>query len=161
MKLGNAIEGGLAGVTTITLLSETLRKLDHNRSHGSFLNGSRLQRRFKKAASKKPGKATKQYIQLAGELLGSSAFLGLASLGKKKNAVLRGALLGTMAGLGTVLLSKPKKKKEELNGHEGYPEVMSPEDPLLSKALEVALYAAGGAVAGKLIQEVRKKKKKK
>jgi hypothetical protein len=161
MKLTKAIEGGLAGVTTISLIGETLRKLDHNRPHGSFLNSRNLQRRFKKASSKKPGKATKQLILLAGELLGSSAFLGMVSLGKKKHAVLRGALLGTAAGLGSVLLNKRKLEKGELNGHEGHPSVMGVKDPLLSKAIEVALFAAGGAVAGKLILGAGKKKKKK
>jgi hypothetical protein len=161
MKLAKAIEGGLAGVTTISLIGETLSKLDNNRSHGSFLNADNLRRRFKKASSKKAGKATKQFILLAGELLGSSAFLGMASLGKKRNAVMRGAALGAAAGLGSVLLRDRKNKKEGMDGHEGYPLMMGVKDPLLSKVLEVGLFAVGGVVAGKLVQSAGKKKKKK
>jgi hypothetical protein len=124
------------------------------------LNGGNLQRRFKKASAKKPGKATKQFILLASELLGSSAFLGMASLGKKKNAVLRGALLGTAAGVGSVLLTD-RKINEDVNSDEGSFLATEMKDPFVSKALEVALFAAGGALAGKLIQGAEKKKKKK
>jgi hypothetical protein len=161
MKLASAIEGGLAGATTISLLGETLRKINGKPSGTTGFNGKKLKKRFKKGKSKKPLKATKQYVRLAGELLGSTAFLGFSSLGKKKNAMLRGALLGTAAGLGAVLLNDHNKDEPGTNGHEGYPTLLPASDTMLSKALEVGLFTIGGLIAGRMVQGPGKKKKKK
>lgn len=159
-KLASALEGGLAGVTTISLLTETLRKINGHSSNNHLLDGRNLKRRFKKAKSKKPQKATKQFIRLAGDLLSSTAFLGVSSLGKKRNAMLRGGVLGTAAGLGSVLLNGLENGHGKTNGQEGYHLTGLPKDKFLSQVLEVSLYAIGGLIAGKVIQGVGKKKKK-
>ena len=159
MKL-SALEGGLAGATTISLLTDTLRHINGDSSQKKLLSSKYLKKRFKKAGSKKPLKATKQFIQLAGDILGSSAFLGLTSLGKKKNAMLRGGLLGTAAGLGSVLLNGHDQEKEKANGHEGYPYMLNRKNSMVSKALEVGLYTIGGLIAGKVIEGAGRKKRK-
>jgi hypothetical protein len=163
MKLASAIEGGLAGATTISLLGETLRKINGQTSGVNVFDGKSLKKRFKKAKSNKKGESTKEFIQLAGDLLGSTTFLGLTSLGKRKNALLRGALLGAAAGLGSVLLKEKDNKKHEKHGPDGRPTSSLAKDPLLAKAIEVGLYTAGGMIAAKLIQKAstRKKRKKK
>jgi len=160
-KLASALEGGLAGVTTISLLTDTLRKINGNSSGHHLLEGKRLKKRFKKVKSKKPLKATQQFIELAGELLGSTAFMGLSSVGKKKNAMLRGGLLGTAAGLGSVFLNGHDDEKRKYNGHEGFHPTMNKQDQLISKILEVSLYTIGGLIAGKVIEGKNKKKKRK
>ena len=162
MKLASAIKGGLAGATTISLLGETLRKIDDHSSRLNVLNGKGLKKRFKKAKSKNTGKATKEFIQLAGDLLGSTSFLGLSSLGKKKNAALRGALLGAAAGLGTVLLGDKEERDGKRNGYKEYSSSRLADDTVLTKAARVALFAAAGFVAGKLVKgRIKNKKKKK
>ncbi len=161
MKLASAIEGGLAGATTISLLGETLRKIDGRPAGSNGFNGKKLKKRFKKARSKKPLQASKQYIRLAGDLLGSTAFLGLSSLGKRKHAMLRGAILGTAAGLGAVLLNDNQKEGNKANGHEGYPSTMQATDAILQKAMEVGMFTLGGIIAGRLLKGSGKKKKKK
>src|SRR5688572_21860502 len=161
MKVNSALEGGLAGATTISLLTDTLRHIKGGASQKKLLNGKYLKKRFKKAGSKKPLKATRQFIQLAGDVLGSTAFLGLTSLGKKKNAMLRGGLLGTAAGLGSVFLNGHDHEKAKANGHEGFPYMSHRGDSMMSKALEVSLYTIGGLIAGKVIEGTSKKKKKK
>jgi hypothetical protein len=99
MKLASAIEGGLAGATTISLIGEALRKIDGKAPGVNGIKSKKLKKRFKKAGSKKNlAKSTEQYIHLAADLLGAASVLGFTSLGKKKNAVLRGALLGAAAG---------------------------------------------------------------
>jgi hypothetical protein len=160
-KLASALEGGLAGASTIALLTETLKKINGNSPHNYLPDGKSLKKRFRKAKSKKPMKATKQFIRLAGDLLGSTAFLGLSSVGKKKNAMLRGGLLGTAAGLGSVLLNGHDKHNGKASGHEGYPSTMLQRDRVVSKVLEVSLYTIGGLIAGKVIQGVGEKNKKK
>lgn len=163
MTLASAIEGGLAGATTISLLGETLRKIEGRSAGANGVKGKKLKKRFKKAGSKKPHKATEEYVKLAGDLLGAASVLGFTSLNKKKNAVLRGALLGTAAGLGAVLLDdySHKKQNSKINGHEGFPSTMLAKDTVMQKALEVGLFTVGGMIAGKLLQGSGKKKKRK
>jgi len=160
MKLASAIEGGLAGATTVSLLGEALRKIDEH-SSPDFFHGNSLIKTFKKAKSKKASKATKLWIKLASELLGSTAFLSFSSLGKKKNAALRGALLGAVAGLGSVMLNDNDHRKEKPTERNGYTVAKKQADPVLAKAIQVALYAIAGLVAGKVIQAKAKGKKKK
>jgi hypothetical protein len=164
MKLANAIEGGLAGATTISLIGETLRKIEGKPAGTNGLNGKKFKKRLKKADHKKPQKALEQYIHLAGDVLGAASMLGFSSIGKKKNAVLRGALLGAAAGVGAILLDDFKQDKDngKLNGHEGFPFVKLAKDSNVQKALEVAMFTIGGMIAGKLVQgNVKKKKKRK
>lgn len=161
MKLAQAIEGGLAGATTISLLTNTLRKIDGNTARATLFDGRNLQKRFKKAKSKKSSKAAKQYIRLAGDVLESAAFLGLSSLGKRKHAVLRGALLGTVAGLGSEFLHMAEKDKSANALPEDEQKPVLARNELLKKAMRVGLYTIGGVVAGKVIQLTSKKKKKK
>lgn len=160
MKLSSAIKSGLAGAATISVLGETLQKMNGNASHPNVINGKNLKKRFKKAKSKKRGRATKEFIGLAGDLLSNASLLGLNKLTKKKNAVLRGALLGAAAGLGAVWLNG--RDDEDTNGkEEGHSFIKIAKDPVLEKALEVALFTVGGMVAGKLVQGNGKKRKKK
>lgn len=159
MKLSSAIKGGLAGASTISLLGETLQKMNGHSSQPNGIKGKSLRKRFKKVKSRKSGKATKQFIGLAGDLLGNASFLGLDKLTKKKNAVLGGALLGAAAGLGAVWLND--RDEEHSDGKDGYPFTKMPKDPVLEKVLQVALFTVGGMLAGKLVKETSKKKKKK
>lgn len=156
-KLANALEGGLAGATTLSLLTNTLRKIDGHNRHTTLFEGKKLKKRFKKAGSKKPLKAVGQYVGLAGDLLGSTAFLGISPLRKKKNALLRGAVLGTAAGLGAVLLRGDDDKSKR---HDD-PLSEDPQNQLLTQVLEVGLYAIGGMIAAKVIESTGKKKRKK
>ena len=162
MKLASAIEGGLAGATTISLIGETLRKLDGQHPGANGLTHKKLKKRFKKAKTKKSKKSREQYVKLAGDLLGAASVLGFTSLGKRKNAVLRGALLGVAAGLGAVLLDdNTHHDRHGSNGHEGFHETMLAKDTTLQKALEVGLFTIGGMIAGKILQGAGKKKKRK
>lgn len=162
MKLVNAIEGGLAGASTLSLLGETLKSFDSSTSENKKINGKNLKKRIKKASSQKPLKAATQYIGLAGDLLSSTAFLGFTSLGKRKHAMLRGAILGTAAGLGAVFLNdhQQKEKTKKINDHEGYPSTERARTPGLQKAMEVGLFTLGGLLAGRILQSAGNKNKK-
>lgn len=146
MKLANVIEGGLSGVTTLSLLQEALQKVDGNASKPSGMI-----KQFKKLGTKK-GNNSKAFIKLAGELLSNSAYYGLSGLGKKKNAVIRGGLLGAAAGLGYVLLKDYD-----------HSDTVIAEDKtimLKKKILTVTLYTAGGILAGFAIKNRKDKTKK-
>lgn len=155
MKLTNMLEGGLAGISTVSLLQEALHKIDGKAPRPLFHN-ARVIKKLKKANGK-PRKRNKHYIQLAGELLANAAYFGLAGLGKKKNAVLRGGLLGTAAGLGSTLM----QHDDEHNDVADSVRTGSQNQERIKKhLLTVSLYTAGGLLAGAMIKGIRKKKKK-
>ena len=163
MKLANAIEGGLTGAGTLSLLQEALHKVDHS-SPRPLLHQAGLIKKLKKNSGKPGMKSTKLYIQLASELVSNAALFGLSGLGKKKNAVLRGALLGAAAGVGSAFLHKEKDKQKagdlSANG-EGVLTATPAVSDVKKKAMTVALYTAGGLLAGLAIKNFSGKKAKK
>jgi hypothetical protein len=159
MKMNNAIEGGIAGAATLGLITETLKNINGSSSHVNLFKKNNLQKRLSKTRGKKGAKATRQYLRLAADLLGSTAYFGLSALGKKENAMLRGGVLGTAAGLGTIFLNGEKHKNDE----KPYPS--KNEEKPITKVLKVSLYTIAGLIAGKVIQDfeegTKKSKKKK
>lgn len=154
MKLANAIEGGLTGATTLTLLQETLKKIDTGRPGLKHLQKPGIIKKLKKK-SKNGEDPSRLYIELAGELLSGAAYYGLTAIGKKKNAVLRGGLLGAAAGIGSVIFNNTED--------DDFGEGNSSKD-WMGDALTIALYTGGGLLAGlavKNMKKTRKKKKKK
>lgn len=156
MTIANAIEGGLAGATTLTLLEEALHKIDPKAPRTS-LNKTGIIKKLKKGSRKKGVKATKLYIALAVELLTSASYFGLTALGKKKNAVLRGSLLGAAAGLGTAFLTSDDDKEDPTKDKDSF----SKSSDAQKKMLTIALYTAGGMLAGLAIKRINTKKSKK
>jgi hypothetical protein len=150
MKLANAIEGGITGATTLTLLQEAINSIDPKKPGMKFLQKPGIVKKL--AKKKKNGEdQTKLYIQLAGELLSSAAYYGLTAVGKKKNAVLRGGLLGAAAGVGSVLFNNAEN--DEFRDNE--------DDDWQNQVITVALYTAGGLLAGYATKKMGKKSKKK
>ena len=148
MKLANAIEGGIAGISTLSLIQEAIGKIDGRVVPDGLLQHPKLLAKIKKQ-SKKGKYPAKLYLKLASELLSGAAYFGLTAVGKKKNAVLRGAILGAVAGLGSVVFNFDKDESE-LNREE-----------ILKALLTIALYTSGGLIAGVAIKKMAKNKKRK
>jgi hypothetical protein len=163
MKLANAIEGGLTGAGTLSLLQSALHKIDHT-SPRPLLHQSGLLKKLKKNTGKPGMKSTKLYIQLASELVSNAAVFGLSGLGKKKNAVLRGGLLGAAAGVGAAFLRKEEDNQKEsdfaANG-DGVITARPVVSDVKKKSITVALYTAGGLLAGLALKNFNGKKAKK
>ncbi|GAA4341357.1 hypothetical protein [Flaviaesturariibacter amylovorans] len=150
MKLDKVIEGGLAGVSTLALLQETLHGID-----GHMPRALPLVKKWKKQSKKGGSPSSELFVQLAGELLAGAAFFGLAGIGRRKNAVLRGALLGAGAGVAAAFLQNDEDKAGD---------VVLPQDKrrqLLQRLLTVGLYTAGGVLAGTAVQKLDGKKLRK
>lgn len=164
MKLVNAIEGGLTGAGTLSLLQEALHKVDHS-SPRPLLQQAGLLKKLKKNSGKGGMKSTKLYIRLASELVSNAALFGLSGLGKKRNAVLRGTLLGAAAGLGSAFLGEDKKEKNRegdfTSTEQGIIEAQPANAEIKKKIMTVALYTAGGLMAGLAVKKIRGKKTKK
>ncbi|MCW3089929.1 MAG: hypothetical protein JWP81_998 [Ferruginibacter sp.] len=116
MKLAKVLESGITGATTFTMLRETLDNITPNGQR--FLHKKGMLRQLKKATNKKGGDAAKIYIKLAAELLGLIGSMGISSLGKKKNIVLRGAVLGGLAGSVSLLVNSDKEDVPEVDQNE-------------------------------------------
>lgn len=153
MKLAHVLEGGLTGATTLALLQESLHGLD-GKTPRSVPMKPELLKKLRKKDKKGRLPAAQLYIELAGELLGAAAFFGLTGLGKKKNALLRGGLLGAAAGLGMAFVQNEEKDPTQV-----LPEPNGAD--MWHKLATVALYAAGGVLAGAAVQQVGRKQLKK
>ena len=149
MKAAQILESGLAGAATLTLLSETRNKINSNSPNTNLFHRKGIVRHLKKGMRKKGFKAVKMYVSVAAELLSIAGALGISGLGKKKNAVLQGGLAGALTGTAVAFL-------------QNVPENESDNNELWRKRLvTIALYILGGLVAGKVVQAMNKKKKKK
>jgi hypothetical protein len=149
MKAAKILQSGLTGAATLTLLSEALNTVDSNAPNTNFFHKKGIVRHLKKGMHQKGFKAVKMYITLASELLSMAGVLGISGLGKKKNAVLRGGLVGALAGTAVAFLqNRPEDETEK-------------SELWKRRMVTIALYILGGLVAGKAVQVIKKKKKKK
>jgi hypothetical protein len=158
MNLASAIEGGITGATTLSLIQEALHKIDP-KAPRPLLHQSGAIKKLKKKSGKKGSHSGKFYIKLAGELLATASYFGLSGLGKKKNVVLRGSLLGAMAGLGAAFFNEDSD--EATKAKDGERTAYAEREDMRKKVLTVALYTAGGMLSGIAIKKFRKKTFKK
>jgi hypothetical protein len=158
MKLAQAIEGGLTGASTLSLLQAALHKIDHKAPRPLF-HQSGLIKKLKKHSGKKGKQDNKLYMQLAAELLANAAYFGLAGLGKKKNAILRGGLLGAAAGLGSAFM-RDEHEMPDPDTLDGSPVIQATSNSTKQKLITIGLYTAGGLLAGVAVKKLNTKKKK-
>ena len=103
--------GGLAGACTLTLLNESVKKLDKDAPRMDLL-GMNAVARLMKGQNILAQTAGKLFpIAMAGDLVSNSLYYSMADTGNKRNTLIRGALLGVGAGLGVVVLPTKKKFK--------------------------------------------------
>lgn len=158
MKIADVIEGGLAGVSTLSLIQEALGKWDGTEPK-TLLHQSDTIKQLQKG--KKKGRRSKElYVNLAGELMGHAALFGLSGIGKKKNAVLRGGLLGAAAGLAIAFLDDNEELRKQAVHADGRM-VDAEAEAIREKIITVVLYTLGGVLAGVAVKAVNNKKVKK
>lgn len=151
MKIAHAIEGGLAGATTLGLLEKALHNNKTKAPNLKMLTNPGIIKKLKRKGKKKGG--TKMYIELAKEVLAAGAYYGVARLGDKKSVVLRGALLGVITGLCMAFINEHQSNKTN--------DTQTDEAKFKEQLLTVALYTAGGLIAGAAIKKFKKGRKKK
>lgn len=149
MKNKNALAAGFAGAATTTILHEISRR--------TFKDSPRLDRLGEQGAQKivealggdVPSKDKLYWPAMAGDLVANGFFYSVAGAGGR-HGILRGLALGLAAGLGAVLLPD----KLGLNG--------SYTTATRNRTLAtVALYTAGGLVAGWLSQRLHSGRERK
>lgn len=128
--------GGLAGACTLTLLNESVKKLDKDAPRMDLL-GMNAVARLTKGNNILAQTAGKLFpVALAGDLVSNSLYYSMADTGNEKKTLLRGALLGLGAGLGAVALPKTLGLNEDATTR-----------TLKTKILTVSWYIIGGLAA--------------
>ena len=146
MNLRSTI-GGLAGACTLTLLNESVKKLDKDAPRMDLLGMNAVARLMKgnNILAQTAGKLFP--VALAGDLVSNSLYYSMADSGDKDKTLIRGGLLGLAAGLGAVVLPKTLGLNEEATTR-----------TLKTKVLTVTWYVIGGLVAAGAINLLEKKK---
>ena len=96
---------GLAGACTVTLIHETMRRLDPAAPRLDVLGMRAIAKMMRAADTTPPEEDTLFGMTLAGDIVSNAAYYSLTGSGK--NAWLRGGLLGLAAGVGGVVLPGP------------------------------------------------------
>lgn len=147
MKLSSAIGGGIAGAIVLTLLHETLRRMNANAPRMDLLGMQALAKSLTSINTPVPDKPKLFKITMAGDIFSNSLYYSLAGIGSKNKAIVQGTLLGIAAGIGAVYLPKPLGLNPAAASR-----------TLQTRLMTVALYLTGGLVAGaagKIIENKR------
>lgn len=132
-----AIAAGAAGAAATTLLHELTRRLTPDAPRVDLLGMQALARLLRATGTAPPAGDALYTLTLAGDLASNTAYFGVVGAGPRERAVALGAALGLVAGAGAVLLPP-------YLGLSG----ATTERTRATAALTVALYTAGGLVAG-------------
>lgn len=143
MKGSSALLGGLAGACALTLVHETLRKVEPDAPRMDLLGENALSKLLQKMGTIPPAGDKLFGITMAGDVVSNAVYYSLAGTGPKRNVWLRGTLLGLGAGLGAVLLPKPLHLNPDYSNR-----------TTKTKALTIALYLFGGLVAAAVIKKL-------
>ena len=139
--------GGLAGACALTILNESVKKLDKDAPRMDLL-GMNAVARLMKGNSLLALTAGKLFpVALAGDLVSNSLYYSMADSGDRKKTLIRGGLLGLGAGLGAVVLPRTLGLNEDATTR-----------TLKTKVLTVTWYVLGGLVAAAAINLMDKKK---
>ena len=144
MKLISALAGGLAGAIAMTLVHETLRKIDKDAPRLDLLGMEALEKEME-AVNVEPPSANKLFMgAMTGDIAGNSLYYSLAGLGKGETD-LKGVALGVAAGLGAIYLPS---KLGLSSSHSTRTDK--------TKALTTLYYAIGGFVASQVMKLIDK-----
>lgn len=145
----SAIAGGIAGATALTLLHETIRRIDADAPRMDLLGMQAISKSLKAVKAEVPDEDSLFKITMAGDIVSNSFYYSLAGIGEKQSALQRGALLGLAAGFGAVYLPKPLGLDEGPSGRTAE-----------TKLLTIGLYLVGGLVASAVSLLVENNSKK-
>ena len=146
MSTESALEAGLAGATTLTILHEIVRLIDHDAPRMDELGKQAISRIASKAGMNVPHDDQAYLISTASELISNGLFYSLVGEGGKENVWLKGAALGLTAGIGAVVLPD----KVGLNGG-------ASNRTTKTKLLTVGLYLVGGMIAALVSKKLQER----
>ena len=149
MKLLSAIGGGFAGAAILTLLHETIRRVNTDAPRMDRLGMEAISKSLETIDVEVPEEDKLFKITMAGDIISNTFYYSLAAIGDKRKVVVRGLLLGVAAGFGGVYLPKPLGLNDSASNR-----------TTETKLMTVGLYVTGGLVAGfaiKLLEDSQSK----
>lgn len=107
MKLTSALAGGISGAVALTVVHETVRRINPKAPRMDLLGMEAIAKSLKNFKADVPDQNKLFNITMAGDLLSNSLYYSLAGWGSERQVMVRGALLGLAAGIGAIYLPKP------------------------------------------------------
>ncbi len=149
MNAESAIEGGITGATTLTILHEIVRKLDRDAPRMDEVGKEALGKLFKKLKLDVPDDDKLHLLATGTELISNGLFYSLAGAAGKNNVILRGIFLGLTAGIAAVVLPRQLELDETASNRTTKTQVMT-----------VAWYMIGGIVAAAVTERLEERRRK-
>lgn len=146
MSIVKALEGGLAGAVTLTLVHQAIKQISPDAPRMDLLGMNAISKLLHKTDTEEPPKDTLYGVTMAGDIISNTLYYSLTAMGGKRKSLLKGALLGLGAGLGAVLLPKPLGLNESYSNRTRQTQIMT-----------VALYLIGGLVSAATYNVINEK----
>ena len=143
MKIRHALESGLVGACTLTLVHEAARRLLPNAPRLDILGMRALSHSLPE--EKQPDPTQLHTYALVGDLIANTLYYSLVGMGNRKSSRSRGTLLGGAMGVGAVVLPP-------LLGLGRHPSARTP----ATQAMTVGWYVIGGLAAAAAWQRLRR-----
>lgn len=141
-----SVIGGLAGAGALTLVNETVKRVDKDAPRLDLLGMNAAAKIVKGTGLKTPQFAQNLFpTVVAGDLLSNTLYFAMSQGETKTKTLLRGAMLGIGAGIAAVTLAKPL-------GIDTQPKPR----PAKTNTLTIAYYLLGGLVAAAMINLIAK-----
>lgn len=144
MKLISSLISGLAGAGALTLLHQWVKKRASAPPRMDKMGIQAVEKAFAATDMELPSRDELYDYTLAGDLAANAAYYALVGT-NPGSSILTGSLLGIAAGTAAVALPGSLKLNPEYSG-------ATPQ----TKALTVALYTAGGLIAGTVYKLLKK-----
>lgn len=149
MNTESAIEGGVAGAATLTILHEVVRKFVPDAPRMDELGIQALTKIFKMLHLEVPEHDQLYLLSTTSELATNGLYYAIAGAGSEDNVYVRGALLGGLAGVGAVALPGVLGLDESASSR-----------TMKTKVMTVAWYLIGGIVASAVTKELERRHRK-
>ncbi|MCW3073684.1 MAG: hypothetical protein JWP69_753 [Flaviaesturariibacter sp.] len=149
MKTTDALLGGLAGATVLTLVHEVTRKLIPDAPRMDLLGMQAISKLLKNTGQDVPKEDALFGIAMAGDVASNALYYSIAGISSHKNVVYKSIALGFTAGIGAITLPKTLGLSEAPSKR-----------TTTTVILTVALYTFGGLAAGITMKLLQKKKQK-
>ncbi|MDB5197929.1 MAG: hypothetical protein JWP88_2300 [Flaviaesturariibacter sp.] len=147
METKDALLGGLAGATVLTLVHEGTRHLVPNAPRMDLLGMQGITKLLKGIGKNPPEHDTLYGITMAGDVVSNALYYSIAGSSTHKNVVYKSVALGFAAGIGALVLPKPLGLSEAPNKR-----------TTTTAVLTVALYTFGGLASGIAMKLLQKRK---
>lgn len=141
-----SVIGGLAGAGALTLVNETVKRVDKDAPRLDLLGMNAAAKIMKGSTLKTSAFAQNLFpAALAGDLVSNTLYFAMAQGETKSKTLMRGAMLGLGAGIAAVALAKPL-------GIDAQPKAQ----PVKTNGMTIAYYLLGGLVAAAMINLIAK-----